>query len=74
MSTLSSQIANLSPEQLAKLAYELKANKARRQERRKFRSVSRESLARSRLRNSASGSSRNWIPTILPTTAWKRCG
>src|SRR5574338_979759 len=29
MSTLSSQIANLSPEQLAKLAYELKASKAR---------------------------------------------
>ena len=30
MSTLSSQIANLSPEQLAKLAYELKASKASR--------------------------------------------
>ena len=29
MSTLSSQIANLSPEQLAKLAYELKASKAK---------------------------------------------
>jgi len=28
MSTLSSQIANLSPEQLAKLAYELKASRA----------------------------------------------
>ena len=31
MSTLSSQIANLSPEQLAKLAYELKAKKASKQ-------------------------------------------
>jgi amino acid adenylation domain-containing protein len=32
MSTLSSQIANLSPEQLAKLAYELKASKASKQQ------------------------------------------
>src|SRR5215216_5733392 len=32
MSTLSSQIANLSPEQLAKLAYELKATKASKQQ------------------------------------------
>jgi hypothetical protein len=32
MSTLSRQIANLSPEQLAKLAYELKASKASKQQ------------------------------------------